>query len=621
MASVTEVGTIPGARRNSDAIRKYPPLLAILVAMAIVLAVLPSALNLPQSNPTQTLEYAPVPPDDQNDDTPPDGNFASLGLGSSSGQTGPGAQGGDGPGGLEATEPPPSGNTDYEFRCAGSNPTRQTEDPLAPPCVPFFEGDNGGATYQGVTGSEITLLIYMDGGINYINSSDPTPARRVSPEEKYYDLNIDYPTDDPDHPPHFIVDALKSWSKYFNLRFQRYNRKVHFHLYFSNTDGGVTSDERRADAADNYNKLKPFAVLSDATEGFEDEYLKAMARKGVLNFGSFGLRPATFFQSFPKLIWSYLPSIEQQTESYVRYICTRVSYPNAVSTMAGPELNGRPRTFGMIYTSDPKQQGLRTAAAIVKKRVQEECGATIDGEAVMPQCCLAQDNGESPDYASQQMATFKQKGITTILWTGGINGNYGKAATGIGYYPEYVIMGDGLLDAYYPVILSQNSAAFDRHAVVVTPQVLLPAEEQHRCWQAFREVDNRLPDPDLRYTCDYYYNLFQFFTGVQVAGPRLGPTSMDKGFHEIPQHPSGSPFVPACFYLPGDYTCVKDTQAMAWSASDRPPGSNQAGCWRVIESGKRYLAKDWTQQDMLTNAYRPEDPCNGYSSSARFNLA
>ncbi|MDQ1443957.1 MAG: hypothetical protein QOI20_421 [Acidimicrobiaceae bacterium] len=620
MAAVTDISSTIGGTRG-DAARKYPPLLAILVAMAIVLAVLPSALNLPQSNPTQTLEYAPVPPDD-NSDSPPEGNFSSLGLGSSSGINGEGAKGGKGPGsGPLASLPsrPPLGGTSSDFHCTGSNPTRQTEDPLAPPCVPFFDGDNFGATYQGVTGNEIRLLIYLDGGISYISSSDPTPARRVSPSNKWYDLYVDYGVSDPEHPPHFLVDAFKTWQTYFNARFQHYKRQVHFYLYFSENNGGVTSDERRADAANNFAQFHPFAVLSDATEGYEDEYLKAMARKGVLNFGSFGLRPSSFFQSFPKMIWSYLPSVEQQTESYVNYICTRVAYQGAVSTMTGPDLINRPRKFGMIYTNDPKQQGLRLAADIVKKGVAN-CGVTIEAESVMPQCCLAQDNGEVPEYAGRDMADFKDKGITTIIWSGGINGNYGKAATGIGYLPEWVIMGDGLLDAYYPIILSQNTEAFDHHAVTVSPQVLQPGFEQQRCWQAYREINKATPDPDLRYACHYYYNLFQFFTGVQVAGPRLGPSSMDKGFHEIPQHPSGNPQVPACFYLPGDYTCVKDAEAMAWSAQDRPPGGNQAGCWRVIEGGQRYLPKDWTRAEMGANLYRPEDPCNGYTMSARFNL-
>ena len=79
--------------RRSQWARRYPPLLSIIVALVIVFAVLPSSLNLPQTNPTQTLEYAPVPPDKKND-TPPQGNLASLGLAGSQSLEGDGALGG-----------------------------------------------------------------------------------------------------------------------------------------------------------------------------------------------------------------------------------------------------------------------------------------------------------------------------------------------------------------------------------------------------------------------------------------------------------------------------------------------------------------------------------------------
>src|SRR5918992_4371665 len=78
------VGEVPIAK--GEWARKYPPLVSILVALLLAIAVLPSALNLPQTNPTQTLEYAPVPPEDD-DVPPPAGNLSSLGLGTSSGVT------------------------------------------------------------------------------------------------------------------------------------------------------------------------------------------------------------------------------------------------------------------------------------------------------------------------------------------------------------------------------------------------------------------------------------------------------------------------------------------------------------------------------------------------------
>jgi hypothetical protein len=259
-------------------------------------------------------------------------------------------------------------------------------------------------------------------------------------------------------------------------------------------------------------------------------------------------------------------------------------------------------------------------AQIVKQRVTE-CGGSIEAEGPFPECCLAQDNGDTGTYGQEAMADFKTKEITTILWPGGINGNFGKSATAIQYYPEWIVMGDGTLDASRPINLSQNSASFDRRAIVVTPQTFEPAFEQQRCYQAYREADTQLADTDLiNYVCEYYRNLFQIFTGIQVAGPRLGPTSIDKGFHAIPAVESTDVQTPTCFYRPGDYTCVKDAIHEIWHADRNPPGDNEPGCWASIENAKRYLPGKWPEGN-IDAQITGNEPCNGYDNSVRFNLA
>src|SRR5205807_1613108 len=64
---------------------------------------------------------------------------------------------------------PPAIKTPSTKGCVGK-PPRQTEDPLAPPCVASFSGDNFGATYQGVSKDEISVLFYFDGFINDIGT-------------------------------------------------------------------------------------------------------------------------------------------------------------------------------------------------------------------------------------------------------------------------------------------------------------------------------------------------------------------------------------------------------------------------------------------------------------------
>ena len=575
--------------------------MSIFVALILAIAVLPSALNLPQTNPTQTLEYAPVPPD-ENEPPPPQGNLSALGLGSSSAIETGGAEGGNDE--LPPLPPIGKGTSPSVKRCVG-NPPRQTEDPTAPPCVAYFEGDNFGNTYQGVTKEEIRLLVYID---SFIAETGGSKGQEERPEEEYFDL---FQPEDP-RGEHLLVEGYRGWQRYFNERFQTYDRVVHFFLYFSARD--KSPENRRADAADNYLKIKPFAVLTDANEN-EVDYVEAMAKKGVLNFGTFSGKSLEFFNKYPKFIWGYQPSLEKQADQYATYVCTKVV--NQPTTNAGPEYNGQPRKLGLFHTADENFPNFILLAELVKKRV-EQCGGAFEAEATFPTCCFAQDNGTRPDYAATAAAEFRQKGITTILWTGGIEGNFGKATAASGYYPEWIVLGDGTLDGNNPVRLSGNSAAFDNHAIVVTPEVFEPEIEQQRCYQAFREVNKTRPKSDMGFICDAYRNLFQLFTGIQVAGPRLGPTSVDKGFHAIPPVRSKDVTTPACFYEKGDYSCVKDAQAEIWDANGAAPGDNRPGCWKSIEGGKRYLPGEWPKGN-INAQITGQEPCNGHSASALIN--
>jgi len=294
----------PAAPAKAEWARKYPPLVTVLVALILAIAVLPSALNLPQTNPTQTLEYAPVPPE-ENDDPPPAGNLSSLGLGSSSGVA-KDEEGGTGGGPLPGLAPLPGGKgvNPSTKRCVG-NPPRQTEDPSSPPCVAFFNGDNFGATYQGVTRDEVRILIYIDSGIAETGGSQGQEAR---PTNEFFDL---FEPPDPDG-EHVQVDAYRAWQRYFNDRYQTYGRAAHLFIHFGS---GTSPEARRADASQGFAYVKPFAVLTDAY-GNEIDYVEAMARRGVLNFGSFNSKEESFFRRFAKLVWGYQPSIELGAKTF-----------------------------------------------------------------------------------------------------------------------------------------------------------------------------------------------------------------------------------------------------------------------------------------------------------------
>ncbi|HEX9888729.1 MAG TPA: hypothetical protein VGA69_04585 [Nitriliruptorales bacterium] len=597
-------------RRSRSRWDRYPPLTGALIAVLLAVFVLPSSLNVPQSNPTQTIEFAPVPPEDEQPPPPETGDVNALGLGSSSTAPSGDAPGGDGRGGAELPPVPVPegvGERPVTKRCV-MTPTgpRQTEDPMSPPCVAHFEGDNGGATYRGVTREEVRVVIYLDPSTTSGTESDSAE----SSQRGCVDLGKE-----PGGSETITPKYMRVFQQYFNFRYQTYGRSAHFWVCFasSNDDGTRTPEHRRADAADHLANVDPFAVImSQIRNGLEDAYVDPMASAGVLVFGSAsGSRPAEYFRRFPGLVWSYLPSVEEQARLYATYVCTKV-LGHPVVDSGNDAWNGGSRTFGWLQTTDQTKPNLLRFAEVAREPI-EGCGVVFADEATFPnagQINQARGGDPAANYARANMASFQRNGVTTILWPGGYETDHGKAAQTLGYAPEIIVAGDGLLDG--TVGGSYQNQGFWSHAWTATQQVRVVGGGEDPCRRALRETYPEAGEGDMTRICSfpYYRDLRQLFTGIQVAGPNLTVGSVDQGFHAIPGVPSDDPQVAACFYNPGDYTCVKDGTSEFWD----PQGTATGGCWRMVEGGRRYLADEWDRGNIDARA-GADDPCNEYSST------
>jgi hypothetical protein len=153
----------------------------------------------------------------------------------------------------------------------------------------------------------------------------------------------------------------------------------------------------------------------------------------------------------------------------------------------------------------------------------------------------------------------------------------------------------------------------------VTNVVKEGALEDQPCYQAFRESDPESNPQDIRTACEVYPDLLQLFTGIQVAGPRLGPTCVDKGFHAIPPIKATNPTVPACFYDIGDYTCVKDAMAEYYDQTGRTTSTASPGCYRMVEDGFRHIAGDWPVGNINAGVTGNEE-CNRFGGSRQLFL-
>ncbi len=534
--------------KASGPFRRYPALV-LLVAAAALAILLPSALNVPQSGPSTLAEFAPVPGAGQGQsDVSELGQGSSGGLGFGSGS------------GSRDTPPPERIGTPSQKRgqglkrCVG-DPPRQTEDPLSPPCVAFFEGDNGGATAKGVTKDEVTIVVWTEAAV-----SDPAYS-----EATFTDCDAPIATGETS-----LDYACKAFSRFFNIRYQTYGRKVHFWAYHA--PSGFTID---ASAAEINAKKKPFAIaFSVPAQDFD--VAKAAAQRGIVATAYRSVNRNLATQYAPYII-GFRPDNVDQASLAAGYICRKLAARQA--RYAGPGVDkNKPRKFAVVHG------GSRNA--------------NLDRE-LRNQCAL-----DAPDYVNQasaagvpaEIARMRNNGVTTAI-VGDVNASLPAFATAGGWFPEWVVSGAFVLGGSDK---AQTARKFDQaqwsHAFGITSDYRRDQVSHQPWYRAYFESCSECPEPVTFIYPEVYDSLTMLFWGIQAAGPRLTPENLDKGMHAIPQRGSPNPYTPAAYFSPGNYSFVKDSAEIWWDPQGQTPEEPPA-CYRLTGDGRRYRSNEWPEGD------------------------
>ena len=368
--------------------------------------------------------------------------------------------------------------------------------------------------------------------------------------------------------------------------------------------------------------MRPFAVTSFVNPENEEHLPEGDGRQGRAQLRLLRAPLASFYRSFPKLLWGYQPALEMQARAFSSYVCQKVvNRPVTFSGNNGDK--GKKRVLGFLHTSSTAYASITAFVKLVKPQI-EACGGVFKADHTYPSVGYnVSPNSSENQIAAQNMADFQQQGVTTIIWPQGYESEHTYAGQRIGYLPEWVVAGgDGRFDGFNA---SENPDAWNGHAWVVSPVERIPAPRETACYRAVFEADPTADDRDIAHanTCGTftYQNIRQLFTGIQIAGRRLNPDTVDQGFHAIPPKVSSDPTLPSCYYEPGDYTCVKDEVAEWWDSSATHQGvagsgnGTSAGCWRMPRQGKRYLPGAWPENDVLTGKDSRSDPCNNFAGS------
>lgn len=443
-------------------------------------------------------------------------------------------------------------------RCVGS-PPRQTEDPQSPPCVNYFDGDNGGATARGVTRDAIRIAV-------------------TDYAYEYFQVLVDH----------------------FNFRYEFYGRKLQLVKIARGTD-------QRAAAVAADEQARPFAAMDWATGNVDvGAYQAELARRGIVSVvGDPKYATSTDYARLAPFAWSYSPTLDEIEQNSGQFVCS--SLAGRTARFADGLQKLATRKFA-IFVSRPKS---RTISPSVLQTELQRCG-------VNDVTVYDIDRNDDNTRTAATFGRLRNDGVTSIiLLAHQFDAGQYMVTTPPDYRPEWVLTGMPLHDneAEWAV----HGAAQKQRLFGPWPfNKLLPPEDTpaYRAQQDFagdadatvgdtRTAAGRAGDP---YFESAYRALLLLSSGIQLAGPTLTPDTFARGLHGtvFPNpNPGAAPWYQARVgFRPGEFTMTGDAAVAWWSdAADSYAGGgiNQRGGFCYVGRGTRFAPGHW--QDVESSLF------------------
>ena len=460
------------------------------------------------------------------------------------------------------------------------NPPRQTEDPLSPPCVPFFDGDNGGSTAPGVTGDEIRVVFYNDIGL-LGELSEPW----TSP---------DAPGGSGDGAN--LFRTAKALVRYFNSRYQTYDRTVRVFAWPSVGGPNAPCGSRRADAHVVVEQLQPFAAMAFGPNMrcFVEQLASELA---IPTLGAMTDLSRSTYETAAPYVWSFMPDLTTIASLSAGFICrTLAGAPARFST--DPLLASRNRSFGLVYrVGDTLRSPSMASSELLQAALSETCGDTFTSVDAL----VGDGIGELPLI----MAKYRLLGITTLVCYCSTSAEdlmpqrAQAAATAVGYFPEWYWDASTGMDRAG----AQRSLGEPHHVSFGTSSWWRqPPFEQTFAYQAYLSEEPGTV-PEGRHLFWIYHALLVLFQGVQAAGPNLNLHTLERGLNTFNYLDRSDPFVPIGGFgaynsgAVGNHTFVDTGMGWWWDPAALADGVAAPGCVRVMRKGLRLYADEWPPND------------------------
>ena len=442
---------------------------------------------------------------------------------------------------------------------------------FAPACYAPFDGDNGGATDQGVTADSIKVVWYLgpdeDPIINFITEglSDDTAADTRA--------------------------TVEGFNEFFAHFSETYGREVDLEFYEAT---GTAEDEiaARADAVAIAEDMQPFMVLNGPllTSAFEEE----LAARGVSCIQCGPTQPQEFYEEADPYLLSVTMSAAQGQFHTAAFLGRQLAGKPAA--FAGDDLKDEERVFGLVYLN--AVENAEETVGELEDRLDEE-GVSLAEEVGYDSPITLQTTAPSV------IAKLKDAGVTTVLFAGDpvAPRELTREATAQDYFPEWVVTPSSTLVDTNVFARTYDQEQWAHAFGVSTTAAHVDPSTQGSAFLYQWYFGEEAPANDTVALLSAQLNTF--YNIVQGVGPNLTRQAFRDTIFAAEPTPSAVTQPSLSWGDKGiwpdtDWLGIDDATLVWWNPDAEGPderGDVAAGMWEYVDGGARYVPDEWPEGD------------------------
>jgi hypothetical protein len=377
----------------------------------------------------------------------------------------------------------------------------------AAPCVPPFEGNNGGSTYEGVTGDTIKVVAY-------VTDPEKNPLLATQVSSAGGDVSIET-----------AQETIDGYVELYEQYYEQYGRNVELE-YFVGSGNISDATAAKADAIAIAEK-KPFAVLggpAQVTPEFSDE----LAARGIMCLGNCALAvPEDFLKERLPYLWGIGPTPQQAGRLAAEAIGKQAAGGKA-EYAGDPELRDRERRYGIVHYDAPDGRLTNYFETFESELEKHGIKAATDVSFFLELSRLQES-------ARTIITKLKEADVTTVIYTGDpiTPGPMTKEATAQEFFPEWILGPSVLADTtFFGRTYDQDQWKNGFGVSLIASR----GEEETNDAFLLHEWFKGTPPPNNTYGV-LWPDVNLLFNGIHLAGPELTPETFRDGLFRYP--PSG----------------------------------------------------------------------------------